>query len=97
MIVIAGGSPAVALVDHPCRPCQFLLEHCWPAVPIGVATTATVLRSLAWLVNHAAERGLPLKQDDVVITGASIGAQPLHGKTVLVESDGFDLVSATFQ
>ena len=61
------------------------------------STTETVLRSLAWLANHAAARGLALKQGDVVITGARIGALPLHGKTVLAESDGFEPVSATFQ
>ncbi|WIJ26999.1 2-keto-4-pentenoate hydratase [Devosia sp. RR2S18] len=57
--------------------------------------TARTLRSLAWLANHAAERGLPLKTRDVVITGARIGALPLTGDRVTVEGDGFETVSAT--
>ncbi|ODT82409.1 MAG: hypothetical protein ABS76_07255 [Pelagibacterium sp. SCN 64-44] len=59
-------------------------------------TTERTLRSLAWLANHAAERGLPLKAGDVVITGARIGALPLEGKTVKIEAAGFPSVSATF-
>ncbi|MFD2648796.1 2-keto-4-pentenoate hydratase [Devosia albogilva] len=63
----------------------------------GGATTRTVLRSLAWLADHAAARGLPLKQGDVIITGARIGALPLEGRTVVVEAEGFEPVSATFE
>jgi 2-keto-4-pentenoate hydratase len=60
------------------------------------ATTANVLRSLAWLANHAAKRGLALKTGDVIITGARIGSLPLHGKNVTVEAEGFAPVSASF-
>nr|WP_281261311.1 fumarylacetoacetate hydrolase family protein [Devosia submarina] len=61
------------------------------------AATQAVLRSLAWLANHASARSLPLKQGDVIITGARIGALPLNGKTVLVEAEGFEPVSARFE
>jgi 2-keto-4-pentenoate hydratase len=63
----------------------------------GGSTTETMLLSLAWLANHAAARGLALKQGDVIITGARIGALPLHGKTVLVASDDFEPVTVSFQ
>lgn len=63
----------------------------------GGSPTETVLRSLAWLANHAAARGLALKAGDVVITGARIGALPLKGKTVVVEAEGFVPVSARFE
>ena len=62
----------------------------------GGSPTGTVLRSLAWLANHAASRGLALKRGDVIITGARIGALPLRGETVIVEADGFEPVSARF-
>lgn len=62
----------------------------------GGATTANMLRSLAWLANHAAKRGLPLKTGDVIITGARIGSLPLHGRTVTVTADLFEPVTARF-
>lgn len=60
------------------------------------ATTANVLRALSWLANHAAKRGLALKTGDVIMTGARIGSLPLHGKTVTVEADFFEAVTAKF-
>lgn len=60
------------------------------------ATTANMLRSLAWLANHAARRGLALKTGDVIITGARIGSLPLNGKNVTVEAEGFAPVAASF-
>lgn len=60
------------------------------------ATTANMLRSLAWLANHAVKRGLALKAGDVIITGARIGSLPLNGKVVTVEAEGFEPVTASF-
>ena len=41
----------------------------------------TVLRSLAWLAGHAAERGAPLRAGQLVITGARIGPLPFRPGT----------------
>lgn len=58
-------------------------------------STERTLRSLTWLANHAAARGLPLKAGDTVITGARIGALPLDGKALAIEAPGFAPVTAT--
>jgi 2-keto-4-pentenoate hydratase len=52
----------------------------------GNATTDNVLAALAWLANHTAARGLPLKAGDVVITGARLGPVPLTGKLVQAQA-----------
>jgi 2-keto-4-pentenoate hydratase len=62
----------------------------------GNATTANVLASLAWLANHAAARGLPLKAGDIVITGARLGPVALTGSKVEAFAEGFESVSVTF-
>lgn len=62
----------------------------------GGPSTDNALRSLAWLANHTAGRGLPLRAGDVVITGARIGALPLRGERVTIEAQGFKPVSASF-
>ena len=96
-----------AVIVGPARPSRDLpdLEHLAMTMSVdgteigrvgGGASRQTVLRSLAWLANHAAARGLPLKQGELVITGARIGALPLQGKLVVVEADGFEPVSASF-
>lgn len=62
----------------------------------GNGSTLNTLTSLAWLANHAATRGLPIKAGDVIITGARLGPLPLDGKHVEISGDGFASVSATF-
>lgn len=61
------------------------------------SSSDTVLRSLTWLANHAAARGLALKKGNVIITGARIGALPLNGRSILVDSEGFPPVSVTLR
>lgn len=61
-------------------------------------TTENLFASLVWLANHAIERGFPLKDGDVIITGARIGALPHPGGTVVtVEGPGFSSVSASIE
>jgi 2-keto-4-pentenoate hydratase len=60
------------------------------------ASTANMLSSLAWLANHAAARGLPLKQGDVVITGARIGPVAFSGHGAFADAEGLGTVSCTF-
>lgn len=67
---------------------------CIGQVADGPSTERT-LRSLAWLANHAAARGLPLKAGDVIITGARIGALPLDGRSITVAAPGLAPVTAT--
>lgn len=62
----------------------------------GNATTENVLASLAWLANHAAERGLPLKSGDVVITGARLGPLPFAGRDAAADAPGLGRVSVSF-
>lgn len=62
----------------------------------GNATTDNVLVSLAWLADHAAARGMPLKQGDVVITGARLGPKPFASGTVTAEASGLGVVSVSF-
>jgi len=62
----------------------------------GNGSTENTLTSLAWLANHAAARGLPLKAGDVIITGARLGPLPLDGKEVVVNGPGFERVTAIF-
>lgn len=62
----------------------------------GNGSTENTLKSLAWLANHAAARGLPLRAGDVIITGARLGPLPLDGKEVVVTGPGFEPVAATF-
>jgi 2-keto-4-pentenoate hydratase len=62
----------------------------------GNSTTENTLSSLAWLANHAAARGLPLKVGDVIITGARLGPLAFNGSTALVTGQGFASVSCTF-
>ena len=64
----------------------------------GNATTENVLAALAWLADHAAARGLPLKAGDVVITGARLGPQnaTFTGTSAVATAPGLGTVSATF-
>ena len=62
----------------------------------GNATTANMMSSLAWLANHAASRGLPLRSGDVVITGSRIGPLPVTGRQVAAVAEGLGGVAATF-
>ena len=60
------------------------------------ATTSNMLQALAWLANHAAGRGLPLKKGDVVITGARLGPLPFSGEHVMATAEGLGTVSCRF-
>ena len=64
----------------------------------GDATTENVLAALAWLADHAAARGLPLKAGDVVITGARLGPQAstFTGTSAVATAPGLGTVSAAF-
>ncbi len=62
----------------------------------GNASTANMMAALAWLANHAAERNLPLKAGNVVITGARLGPVPLTGRQIKAHAEGLGSVSATF-
>jgi 2-keto-4-pentenoate hydratase len=62
----------------------------------GDATTENMLSALAWLADHAAARGLPLKAGDVVITGARLGPIALTTGAVTAEAAGLGTVSASF-
>jgi 2-keto-4-pentenoate hydratase len=62
----------------------------------GGASTANIFSSLAWLANHAAARGLPLKQGDIVITGARIGPVAFSGHRAFADAEGLGTVSCSF-
>lgn len=62
----------------------------------GNATTSNMMASLAWLANHAAGRGLPLKAGMLVITGARLGPVTVTGKSITARADGLGSVSVTF-
>lgn len=64
----------------------------------GDATTENVLAALAWLADHAAARGLPLKAGDVVITGARLGPQAstFTGTSAVATAPGLGTVAAAF-
>lgn len=62
----------------------------------GNSTTDNVLAALAWLADHAAGRGLPLKAGDVVITGSRLGPVALATGKVTAEAPGLGTVSASF-
>ncbi len=49
----------------------------------GGPSKADLLEQLAWLANHAAARHRPLKEGDVIITGARIGPLPLPAKGLM--------------
>lgn len=66
------------------------------AETVGNATTENMLRSLAWLANHAAARGLSLKAGQFVITGARLGPLGLNGKRVEAHGEGIGTVSVMF-
>ncbi|WP_108398641.1 2-keto-4-pentenoate hydratase [Devosia submarina] len=60
------------------------------------AATDNMLAALAWLANHAAARGLPLKKGDVVITGSRLGPISFAGEQVFAAAEGLGTVSCTF-
>lgn len=62
----------------------------------GNATTENMLGAIAWLANHTAARGLPLKAGTVVITGARVGPLAFAGKDVSAEAPGLGTVSVSF-
>lgn len=61
----------------------------------GDASTDNVLTTLAWLAGHAAERGLPLKAGDVVITGARLGPVDFSGTEAVADAPGLGTVRFT--
>lgn len=63
----------------------------------GNAATSNMLAALAWLANHAAARGLPLKSGNVVITGSRIGPLPVTGRQVVALAHGLGTVAAEFE
>jgi len=61
-----------------------LLEHC-----PGGATSAQVAEAVIWLAGHAARRGLPLRQGQIIITGSRLGPMPLPaGRRILATGGG---------
>lgn len=62
----------------------------------GNASTQNMLQALAWLADHAAARGLPLKAGDVIITGARLGATPFDGVVASAKAPGLGTVTARF-
>lgn len=62
----------------------------------GNASTENMMGALAWLADHTAARGLPLKAGDVVITGSRIGPLPFAGTEVTAEAPGLGNVNVRF-
>lgn len=59
--------------------------------------TRTVLRSLAWLAEQAAGRGMPLRAGNVVLLGARLMPVPIvPGTTAVATVDGLGTVTAHF-
>lgn len=65
---------------------------------IGGNSAGDTRRLLTWLANHAAERGLPIKAGDTVISGSTMGTTFVHQDSeVVVEFEGLPPVHATVQ
>lgn len=62
----------------------------------GNSTTENLLAALAWLADHCASRGLPLKAGDLVITGSRIGPKAFAKGSVTADAPGLGIVSARF-
>jgi 2-keto-4-pentenoate hydratase len=68
---------------------------------VGAGIGADVLghpyAALAWLAEHAAERGLPLRADEVILLGSLVRTQWLNaGAAVRIEIDALGGVEASF-
>ncbi|MFP9139248.1 fumarylacetoacetate hydrolase family protein [Devosia sp. XGJD_8] len=59
------------------------------------ADTATILRTLALLANHALARGMPLRRGQVITTGARLVAPTGAAKTIRGEIAGLGAVETT--
>lgn len=40
-------------------------------------SSAQVVEAVIWLVDHAAQRGVPLRRGQIIITGARLGPMPI--------------------
>ena len=55
----------------------------------GGASSAQVAEAVVWLASHAAERGLPLRRGQVIITGSRLGPMPVPaGRTLVARAGG---------
>lgn len=72
------------------------LDGAVAATTTGNATTENVLAALAWLANHAVERGMPLKSGQLVITGARLGPADFAGSVAVADAPGLGSVTASF-
>lgn len=95
-VIVGPAQSATAWPEFGQQALSLTLDGAVVQTSAGNATTENVLASLAWLADHAAARGLPLKPGDVVITGARLGPLPFAGTSVVAEAPGLGTVSATF-
>lgn len=95
-IALGAAMPAGTLPEFGGQDMVLTVDGVQVGATAGDARTENVLAALAWLANHAAALGLPLKAGNIVITGARLGPLPLNGKRVEAHAGGLGSVKLAF-
>ena len=95
-VVLGAAVAPVPLPEFGTQAIELSVDGTVVASTPGNAPTSNMLTALAWLANHAASRGLPLKTGDVIITGSRIGPLPVTGKKLVASAPGLGTVSVNF-
>lgn len=96
-IVLGSAVTPATLPEFGTQSIELSIDGAVVAVTQGNATTSNMLTALAWLANHTAGRGLPLKTGDVIITGSRIGPLPVSGKKIVASAPGLGTLTANFR
>lgn len=96
-IVLGAAVTPIPMPEFGTQSIELSIDGAVVAVTPGNATTSNMLTALAWLANHTAGRGLPLKTGDVVITGSRIGPLPVVGHKVEAAAQGLGSLTASFR
>lgn len=95
--VYGPAAPSLAALDFSTVGITLKIDGDVAAMAEKGATTIQVLDAVAWLADHAASRGWPLKAGQILITGARIGPMPIAGSARLdAELQGVGTVSAVY-
>jgi 2-keto-4-pentenoate hydratase len=94
-VIVGPGLPLAGLPDFSALPMDMHFGTEEAGRIDGQQSTENALGALAWLARHAADRHLPLKPGDIIITGARLGPTPPTASHIVASSPVLGTVETT--